>query len=83
MRSLMDLNALGFLSTPYRLRFSSGGGSFGFKFSPNSESDSCGIIILTNLPSEFLNHYNIISYMKNKETPKRNKNNYTKRINVR
>ena len=31
----------------------------------NSESDSYGILIFTNLPSEFLNHWNINSYMKN------------------
>ena len=30
----------------------------------NSESDSYGILFFTNLPSEFLNHWNINSYMK-------------------
>ena len=48
----------------------------------NSESDSCGILTLTNLPYEFLNHWKISSCMKNRATPKRNKTNYTKRINV-
>ena len=35
------------------------------KFKPNSESDSYRILIFTNMPSEFLNHWNINSYMKN------------------
>ena len=35
------------------------------RFKPNSESDSCRILIFTNLPYEFLNHWNINSYMKN------------------
>ena len=41
----------------------------------NSEYDSYGIMIFTNMPSKFLNHWNINSYMKNigqhqKETKK-------------
>ena len=35
------------------------------KFKPNSEFDSYRILIFTNLLSEFLNHWNINSYMKN------------------
>ena len=56
MWSLMDLNVLGFLSNPYRLCCSSDGGSIGFKFRFNSDSDSCGILTLTNQPLEFLIH---------------------------
>ena len=33
----------------------------------NSESNSYGIMNFTNLPFEFLNHWNINSYMKNTE----------------
>ena len=54
--SLMDLYALGFLFAPYGLYCSSGTGSIELKFRLNSESDSCGILTLTNLPSEFLIH---------------------------
>ena len=79
MLSLMDLYALGFLSTPYRLCCSSGGGSIGFKFRLNSESDSRGILTLTNLPFEFLIHWNINFYKRNRTPPKREKkNNSTK-----
>ena len=35
------------------------------KFKPNSEPDSYRILIFTNMPFEFLNHWNINSYMKN------------------
>ena len=79
--SLVDLNALRFLSTPYGLCCSSCGGSIGFKFRLNSESDSCGILTLTNLPFEFLIDWNINSYMKNRATPKRKKNS-TKKVKV-
>ena len=58
---LMDLYALGFLSTPYSLCCSSGGGSIGFKCRHNLEFDSYVILIFTNLPYEFLNHWNINS----------------------
>ena len=45
-----------------------------FKIRLNSESDSYGILIFTNLPSEFLNHWNINSYMKDTgQHQKRNK----------
>ena len=80
MWSLMDLNALRFLSIPYRLCCSSGGGSIRLKFRTNSESDSYGILTFTNLPSEFLNHWNINSYMKNTgQHQKRNQNGSTKK----
>ena len=76
MWSLMDLNALGFLSTPCRLYCSSSGGSIGFKFKLNLESGSCEILTLTNFPSEFLIHWNINSYKKNKTTLKRKKKQF-------
>ena len=82
MWSLMNLNALRFLSTPYRLCCSSSGGSIGFKLRLNLEFDSCGILIFTNLPSEFLDHWNINSYMKNKTTPNKNKTILPKRFSV-
>ena len=77
MWSLMDLNVLRFLSTLY---CSSCGGSIGSKFRLTLEyvsCDSCGTLILTNLPFEFLNHWNINSYMQNRTAPKRNKENST------
>ena len=61
MWSLMNLYSLGFLSIPCRLCCSLGGGSIGFKFRLNLESDPCGILTLTNLPSEFLIYLNINS----------------------
>ena len=70
MWSLMDLYALGFLFLPYRLCCSSGRGSIGFKFKLNSESDSCGILTLTSLPSESLIQWNINSYRKNRTNTK-------------
>ena len=52
-----------------------------FKFKPNLESDSCGILILTNLPFEFLNHWNINFYMENiRQHQKETENNSTKKV---
>ena len=70
MWSLMDLNALEFVSTSYRLSCSSGGGFIRFKFRLNLECD-CGILTLTSFPSEFMIHWNINSYGKNRTTPKK------------
>ena len=81
MWSLMDLNALRFLSTPYRLNYSSCGGSIGSEFRLTLESVSCdsyGILILTNLLLEFLNHWNINSYMKAKQHQREKKNSTKK-----
>ena len=39
----------------------------------NSELDSCRILTLINLPSEFLTHYNMHPYWKNRATTKRDK----------
>ena len=73
MWSLMDLYALRFLSTGYRLCYSSSGSSIWsvFKFSP--ESGSCGKLTLTSLPFEFLTHSNMHPYWKNRATTKRDK----------
>ena len=57
-------------------------GFIGSKFRLTLGSVSCdsyGIVILTNLPFEFLNYWNINSYMKNKTTPTRNKNKSTRK----
>ena len=80
MWSPMGQNALRFLSIPYSLCCSSCGGSIRSKFRLTLGSVSCdsyGILILTNLPFEFLKHWNINSYMKNRTTPTRNKENST------
>ena len=82
MWSLMDLYALGFLSIPYRLCCSSDEGSIGFKFRLNLESDSCGILTLTNLPSEFLIHWNITPTGKTGQHQREKKTILPKRINV-
>ena len=77
--SLMDLNALRFLSTPCWLCCFSCGGSIGSKFRFTSLSNSYGTLVLTNLPFVFLVNWNINSYMENRTTPTRNKNNSTKK----
>ena len=56
-----------------------GGGSIVLKLRLNSESNSCGILIFTNMPSEFLNHWNILLHEKHRTIPIRNKNNFARK----
>ena len=67
MWSLMDFYALGSLCIPYCLYCSSGGGSILSLFKLTSHAFSCGALILSNMPTVFLSHRYINSYM-NKTT---------------
>ena len=67
MWSLMDLYALGFLCIPCWLYCSSSGGSIWSLFKLTSQPCSYGALILSNLPSIFLSHWFINSYV-NKTT---------------